>query len=120
MQVQEWTEEDEDRLLSDRKNWQHEKIKKIKTDAQKRYDAQYENYQCTGSPSAERAMRKWEDLLDVCRMAEESLKNECVRCDLRWKNGKSITDKLKEREQLGEETMKISEAIDLILCVASR
>ena len=109
----EWTEEDEIQLREDRKNWNREKIRKICEDAQKRYDTQYENYQSTGAPSAERAMRKWQDVLDVCALAEEALGQECIRCDLRRKNARSMGERLEERKKNGEITISIDEAIGL-------
>lgn len=118
--MQEWTEEDQDKLIADRRNWTLAMIKKVRDDAQKRYDTQYENYQSTGTPAAERAMRKWEDLIDICQIAHDSLSQECVRCDLRWKNGKAIADHLSNRKLVGENTISIDEAIGLILDVAAR
>lgn len=117
--IREWTEEDEIQLREDRKNWHREKIRKIREDAQKRYDTQYENYQSTGAPSAERAMNKWQDLLDVCALAEQALSQSCYRCDLRYKHGKSLRATLEEREKSGETTIKIGEAIGMIADVSS-
>lgn len=109
----EWTEEDEIKLREDRKNWQREKIRKIRDDAQKRYDTQYDNYQSTGAPSAERAMNKWQDLLDVCALAESGLNQSCIRCELRSKNARSRGKSLEERKKLGEKTISIDEAIGI-------
>lgn len=108
-----WTEEDEDRCRSDRKRWQREKIEKLRAEAQKKYDTNYENYQSTGAPSQERACRRWEDVLEVCRLAESALDQECVRCDLRMKNARARGKALEERKQRGETTISIDEAIGL-------
>ena len=113
MNGREWTEEDEDRFRSDRKRWQREKIEKLRAEAQKKYDTNYENYQSTGAPSQERACRRWEDVLEVCSLAESALDQECTRCDLRLKNARARGKALEERKQLGETTISIDEAIGL-------
>lgn len=114
-----WTQEDEDRAEADRKNWQVEKIGRIRKDAQKKYDTNFENYQVTGSPSQERAYRHWEDVLDICRMAEASLSQSCARCELRHRNGRALGKQLEERKKLGEKTISIDEAIGLVYDIAS-
>ena len=86
-----WSEEDEERCRADRKRWQHSKIEKLRAEAQKKYDTNYENYQSTGAPAQERACRRWEDVLEVCSLAESSLDQTCVRCELRRKNARSMS-----------------------------
>ena len=64
-------------------------------------------------------MSKWQDLLDVCSMAEVSLETECSRCQQRYRNGKILAQQLRERKDAGQEKIDIDEAINLILTVAS-
>ena len=64
-------------------------------------------------------MSKWQDLLDVCSMAEASLETECSRCQQRYRNGKILAQQLRERKDAGQEKIDIDEAINLILTVAS-
>lgn len=109
----EWTEEDEDRCRADRKRWQQDKINKLRAEAQKKYDTNYENYQSTGAPSQERACRKWEDILEICSLAESGLNQSCIRCELRSKNARSRGKSLEERKKLGEKTISIDEAIGI-------
>lgn len=108
-----WTEEDEERCNADRKRWQQDKIDKLRAEAQKKYDTNYENYQSTGAPAQERACRRWQDVLDVCDLAEAVLGQTCVRCDLRRKNARSMGEQLEERKKNGEKTISIDEAIGL-------
>ena len=72
-----------------------------------------DDYQSTGAPSQERACRRWQDVLDVCDLAEEALGQECIRCDLRRKNARSMGERLEERKKNGETTISIDEAIGL-------
>lgn len=108
-----WSEEDEERCRADRKRWQHSKIEKLRAEAQKKYDTNYENYQSTGAPAQERACRRWEDVLEVCNLAESALDQTCVRCELRRKNARSMGERLEERKKQGETTISIDEAIGL-------
>ena len=115
----EHTEEQEDRFRSQERNRQRELIEKIRSNAQKHYDQNEENYQSAGSPGSYRAMSKWQDLLDVCSMAEASLETECSRCQQRYRNGKHFAQQLKARKADGANQIDIDEAINLILTVAS-
>ena len=64
-------------------------------------------------------MNKWQDLLDVCSMAAESLETECSRCRQRYRNGKILAQQLKDQKAAGQEKIDIDKAIELILTVAS-
>lgn len=114
----ELTEEQEDQFRSQEHNRQRELIEKIRSNAQKHYDQNEENYQSAGSPGSYRAMNKWRDLLDVCSMAAESLETECSRCRQRYQTSKILARQLKDRKAAGQEKIDIDEAIELILTVA--
>ena len=64
-------------------------------------------------------MNKWQDLLDLCSIAQESLSTECWRCQQRYRHGKHIAQQLAERKEAGQDKIDIDEAIDLILTIAS-
>ena len=115
----ELTEEQEDQFRSEERNRRRELIEKIRSNAQKHYDQNEENYQSAGSPGSYRAMNKWRDLMDVCDMAMESLETECSRCRQRYRNGKIFEQQLKDRKTAGQEKIDIDEAIELIRTVAS-
>lgn len=113
------TEEQEDHFRSEERNRQRELIEKIRQNAQKHYDHNEENYQSAGSPGSYRAMNKWQDLLDLCSIAQQSLDTECWRCQQRYRNGKQIAQQLKERQAVGVTQIDIDEAIELIMDIAS-
>ncbi len=113
------TEEQEDRFRSTERERKAELIERICKNAQKHYDQNEENYQSAGSPGSYRAMNKWQDLLDLCSIAQESLSTECWRCQQRYRHGKHIAQQLAERKEAGQDKIDIDEAIDLILTVAS-
>lgn len=112
--MREWTEEDEDRLKASEWKRKTDLIDKIESNAQRRYDQAEENYQSAGSLSSYRSMQKWQDVLDVCKMARESLEKSCWHCDQRYKHGKAMAEKLKERKACGVEKIGIDEAIGMI------
>lgn len=90
-------------------------VTKIMTEAQKKYDKYWYEYQCTGSPSQERTARKYENLVTCCELALKELDEGCDNCLRRYKNGKAMADKLRQRRDVGGETMiTIDEAIDLV------
>lgn len=115
----ELTEEQEDQFRAQERNRQRELIEKTRSNAQKHFDQSEENYQSAGSPGSYRAMSKWQDLLDVCSMAEASLETECSRCQQRYRNGKHFAQQLRERKAVGVNQIDIDEAINMILTVAS-
>ena len=115
----ELTEEQEDWFRAEERNRQKELIEKIRSNAQKHYDQNEENYQSAGSPGSYRAMSKWQDILDVCSMAAASLETECSRCRQRYRNGKILAQQLKDQKAAGQEKIDIDKAIELILTVAS-
>ena len=117
MSQQEWTERDEDQLRTDRRREQEKTVRRVMEEAQKRLDKAEENYNCTGSASAARTVRKYEDLVMVCEMALDSMSRECGRCALHRRNGAGIVKQLRERRQLGEQ-MPIEEAITFVEAVA--
>lgn len=117
--MREWTEEDEDRLRTSERERKSALITKIMNDAQKRYDQAEENYQALGYPSSYRSMEKWRDLIEVCRMALESMSQSCFRCEQRYKNGKSISEMLRQRKACGVESISIDEAIEQVRNAAS-
>lgn len=112
--MREWTEADEDRLRTSERKRKTALINKIMNDAQKRYDQAEESYQALGYPSSYRSMEKWRDLIEVCRMALESMAQSCWRCEQRYQNGKAIAEMLKERQACGMESISIDEAISLV------
>ncbi len=115
----ELTEEQEDQFRSQERNRQRELIQKIRSNAQKHYEQNEENYQSAGCSASLRAMNKWQDLLDVCNMAAEALETECSRCRQRYRNGIILAQQLRDRKDAGQEMIGIDEAIDLILAIAS-
>jgi|GEM_PF-5964925 len=117
--MREWTEADEDRYRSSERERKTAQIDKIENDARKHYEQAEANYQSAGAPSSLRAMDKWRDLLEVCRMARESVALSCYRCEQRYKNGKAIAEMLKGRKACGVESISIDEAIELVRNAAS-
>lgn len=117
--MREWTEADEDRLRSSERERKTALINKIMNDAQKRYNQAEENYQSAGNPSSLRSMEKWHDLIEVCRMAHESMAQSCYRCEQRYKNGKAIAEMLQQRKACGVESIGIDEAIEQVRNAAS-
>ena len=113
------TEEQEDRFRAEERRRKTELIERIRDNAQKHYDLNEANYQSAGMPGSLRAMNKWQDLLDVCSMAAESLETECSRCRQRYRNGKLCEQQLKDRKAAGMEKIDIDDAIELIRTVAS-
>ena len=92
---------------------------RIKQDAEKKYDKYWYEYQVSGSTSTERTARKYEDLITVCELALLGLDDECSRCRARRKNGLEFIKKLRESQELGERTISISDAIDMIDTVSA-
>lgn len=113
----EWTEQDEDKFRADRRSEKTAVIRRVMADAQKRLEKANENYQCVGSASAARTVRKYEEIVMVCEMALESLEQECGRCALHRRNGSHITEELRKRAQ-HDTHMPIDEAISFIESVA--
>ena len=117
--MREWIEEDEDRYCVSERARKTVLVNRIMNDAQKHYDQAEENYQALGFPSSLRSMKKWRDLIEVCQMALESMSQSCFRCEQRYKTGKAIIGRLKDRKAGGIDDIDIVEAIGLIADVAS-
>lgn len=117
--MRELTEVDEDHYRASERERKTALIDKIMSNAQKHFDQAESNYQSAGSLSSYRSMDKWRDLIEVCRMALESMAQSCWRCEQRYKNGKAIAEMLKERKACGVESISIDEAIELVRNAAS-
>jgi hypothetical protein len=111
--MREWTEQDEESLRRSERERKLKQIQIIREDAEKHYRTSEENYNCTGSASSYRTMEKWQRLLDVCAMAQESIAYECPRCEHKRQNGKAIVSSLEKRKEI-ETTIPIDEVISLI------
>lgn len=90
-------------------------VTKIMAEAQKKYDKYWHEYQCTGSPSQERTARKYENLVMCCELALKELDKGCDNCLRRYRNGKAMVEKLRQRRDVGHETaISIDEVITLV------
>lgn len=107
---------DEEKFEDERREHKRKLIIRVMTDAQEKYEKYYNEYQNVGGSSQLRTARKYEDLVTICSMALASLDQSCDRCLRRYRNGKSIVERLK---QSGVEMIPTQEAIDLIETVAS-
>lgn len=110
------SEFDEEKFEDERRAQKRQLIMKVMTDAQEKYEKYFNEYQNVGSASKLRTARKYEDLVAICSMALESLNQSCERCLRRYRNGKSIADRLK---QTGVETISTKEAIEMIETASS-
>lgn len=107
---------DEEKFADERREHKRKLIMRVMTDAQKKYEKYFGEYQSIGGASQLRTARKYEDLVAICGMALESLNQSCDRCLRRYRNGKSIVDRLK---QTGVETISTKEAIEMIETASS-
>lgn len=103
-----------DDYRAERQQEKRKLVCRIKRDAEKKSDKYWYEYQVSGSTSTERTARKYEDLITVCELALRGLDDECSRCRVRRKNGQELIKKLRESQELGERTISISDAINMI------
>ncbi len=96
-----WTEDDESRYETERKEQNRKIIQKKLDEAQHRYDEAERNYQDTGSSSAMRTMHRNEDIMMICRLALQALDNVCGTCENRRRNAKYAVNKYKEAKESG-------------------
>ncbi|MDE7365151.1 MAG: hypothetical protein K2N27_09800 [Ruminococcus sp.] len=96
-----WTEDDEIRCETERKEQKRKIIQKKLDEAQHRYDEAERNYQDTGSSSAMRTMHRNEDIMMICRLALQALDNVCGTCENRRRNAKYAVNKYKEAKESG-------------------
>lgn len=102
---------DEEKFEDERREHKRKLIMRVMTDAQEKYEKYFNEYQSVGGASQLRTARKYEDLVTICSMALGSLDQSCDRCLRRYRNGKSIVERLK---QTGVETVSTKEAIEMI------
>ncbi len=92
----EWTEEDEISSQSAFNELKRKRIKKIFEKAEKKYFELEANYNCTGSSSTYRTMQYYNDIMEICRLALQTVDKNCSRCESHRRTARRFVNKYRE------------------------
>lgn len=75
-------------------------LRKLYSEYEKKYYELEQNYFVTGSPSTYKTMNKYKDLMAIISLAEDSLKEQCHRCEMHYRNAESAVKRWKDYKAL--------------------
>ena len=100
--------------MDDRTRWKRAEILKLQEDTCRKYEKYWQQYQEVGNSSSKRTADKYEQLAEICGLALQALSETCDLCSRRHRNGIHAIKNLHERKTLGETSIPIEEAADMI------
>ena len=107
-------EEITEEIRNDRIKEKRAEILKVQEDAFQKQEKYWMQYQEVGNASSKRTADKYELLAEICGIALQELSTTCDRCERRRRNGYHTIKQLRERQQLGENSISVDEAVNLI------
>lgn len=92
-------------------NRQKKLIDSVYQKAEKRYNELERNYNDSGSGRTRTSMYWWEDIMNVCQLAEYAITADCPKCADRKRDIQNLIHKYRAKSQM-DSTVRIEDVIN--------